>query len=98
MNVNTTHAHTHTHAHAHAHAHTHAHTHARTHSSNVEGNKLPKDLTSQHMIRTRVLLVEPDGQKWTSDPPPPPNTAFIQVQKKPIKRLRGKLFLISKNM
>ena len=63
MNVNTTHAH--------AHAHAHTHMHARTDSSNVEGNKLPKDLTPQDMIRTRVLLVEPDGQKWTSDPPPP---------------------------
>ena len=101
-----THTHTHTHMHArthartdtHIHTHTHAHTHARTHSSNVEGNKLPKDLTPQHMIRTRDLLVEPDGQKWTNDPPPPPNTAFIQVQKKAIKRLRGKLFVISKNM
>ena len=32
---------------------------------------MPKDLTPQHMIRTRDLLVEPDGQKWTNDPPPP---------------------------
>ena len=36
---------------------------------NVEWNKLPKVLIPQHRIRTRVLLVEPDGQKWTSDFP-----------------------------
>ena len=28
---------------------------------------LPKVLTSQHRIRTRVLSVEPAGLKWTSD-------------------------------
>ena len=49
----------------------------------------------QHRIRTRVLLVEPDGQKWTSDFQK--NTAFIPVQEMPIKRIRGKLFLISNN-
>ena len=37
--------------------------------SNVEINKLPEVLKPQHRIRTRDVLVEPDGQKWTSDFP-----------------------------
>ena len=53
-------------------------------------------LTPQHRIQIRVLLVEPDGLKWTSDFKK--NTAFIQVQKKPTKKCRGKLYIISKHL